>query len=96
MAQDPSTGKVLAGVGDKPPLSKNCNPQFLLKYAPRLSPGIYFLHECDYGIYVANLVPNSAASHCGLIKNGDFLVQVDAAQLAAVDRRDLSTIQATL
>ncbi len=36
-----------------------------------------------YGIYVANIVPNSSASHCGTIDNGDFLVQVDAEQLTA-------------
>ena len=49
----------------------------------RLESGIYFLHEYGYGIYVANIVPNSSASHCGMIANGDFLVQIDGVQLTA-------------
>ena len=79
MAQDSVTGEVLAGVGNMKIISLG----LFMTISKSLKPGIYFLHEYGYGIYVANIVPNSAASHCGIIANGDFLVQVDNEQLTA-------------
>ena len=60
----------MAGVGDLKLLCASCRQSGRVEREP-VPAGIYFLHEYGYGIYVANIVPNSAASHCAAIANGN-------------------------
>ena len=45
--------------------------------------GIFFQNDPNYGIFVSNVVANSAAHQCGIILRGDFLTRVDNVEITS-------------